>query len=117
MSHKKRRIARLHSWDQKTFVKALIASFVIELITLTPTLLTMGHAGPEGRLSELGWLGILINLPGILLVRALGLSETSSVLVIGLYVFLIQTALFTYIIFLLLRLKQRKGVQQHDEVG
>ena len=109
MNNKDRGIARLHRWDQRTFVKALIASVVIELITLTPALLTMGHAGPEGRSSELGWLGILINLPGIFLIRALGPSKNSSVLVIGLYVFLIQTALFTYIIFLLLRLKKAKA--------
>lgn len=56
MNNKDRGIARLHSWDQRTFVKALKASVVIELITLTPALLTMGHAGPEGRFSELGWL-------------------------------------------------------------
>lgn len=101
---------------QRTFVKALIASIVIELVTLAPALLTMGHAGPEGRFSEFGWLGILINLPGILLVRSLGLNESASLLVIGLCVFLIQTALFTYIIFLLLRLKRAKS-SRHDKAG
>lgn len=109
MSNNYRGIARLQSWDRRTLVKALIASVVIELITLTPALLTMGHAGPEGRFAEFGWLGVLVNLPGIFLVRVLGLNESSYLLVIGLYVFLIQTALFTYIIFLLMRLKRAKA--------
>ena len=45
-------------------LKAVIVALIIEAISLPPAVLTMGHAGPEGRFAEIGWLGLLINLFG-----------------------------------------------------
>jgi hypothetical protein len=102
----------IHRWDTATLLKSLLFGAVLEAIAIAPIILSpWGHAGPE---SLWGWLGILLNLPGgcvFLLWRTIfgNWEETISAEAGIVYIYLIQTFIFSYIAFVLLRLKKRKS--------
>lgn len=99
----------IHRWDRPTLLKALLIGAILEVAAIAPAVLsTWGHAGPE---SLWGWLGLLLNAPGLFvmwLVRTVsGSRETVSVVSTVAYVYLIQTLIFGYIVFVWLRWKKR----------
>jgi hypothetical protein len=83
--------------------KAWLLITLIEALTLPPALLTMGHAGPEGRFAVIGWLGLLVNLPGLIVTRYVLRPGDVSLIVLGLIIYVFQAAIFGYIFFRLLR--------------
>jgi hypothetical protein len=99
----------IHKWDSRTLLEALLSGAVLEAVAIAPAILSpWGHAGPE---SIWGWLGLLLNVPGLFviwLIRVLsGSTESVSVVSAVGYVYLIQTLIFSYILFVLLRWKKR----------
>ena len=95
----------IHKWDFRTLLRALIFGAVLEALAIMPALLSpWGHAGPE---SIWGWLGLLLNVPGLVVIwllrRVSGSRETVSIAHAIAYVYLIQTFIFTYIAFVWLR--------------
>jgi hypothetical protein len=108
-----RKTEPIHHWDTATLLKAFLFGAVLEAIAIVPAILSpFGHAGPE---SVWGWLGILLNLPGgcvlYLLRSAIGnWKESISVEAAIVYIYLIQTFIFGYIAFVLMRLKKRKSI-------
>lgn len=74
-------------FDFRFLIRTFTAAIVIECISLPPAILTMGHAGPEGPLAALGWIGAAINLPGLVITG--GLSPFSTVWRFSLCVLLI----------------------------
>jgi hypothetical protein len=101
----------IHIWDSATLLKAFFYGAVLEAIAIAPAVLSpWGHAGPE---SLWGWLGLLLNAPGLFviwLLRTLSSSkETVSVMSAVTYVYLIQTLIFSYTAFVWLRWKKRRA--------
>ncbi len=101
----------IHKWDARTLLKALMFGAVLEALAIAPAVLSpWGHAGPE---SNWGWLGLLLNVPGLFLSQWLrtltGSTETISVVSAVAYVYLIQTLIFSYIAFVWLRWKKRRS--------
>ena len=77
----------------------------IEATALLPVVLTMGHAGPEGQFAVVGWLGPIINFPGILLARAFSLQLGSLNALIA-TVYITQTILFTIVAYVMIQLSR-----------
>jgi hypothetical protein len=102
-------LKRIHRWDRGVIFKSLIIGVTIEAIALVPAVLsTWGHAGPE---SWLGWLGVLLNLPGMLVVRPLrdfGVVGDSFAAIFT-AVFIAQAVMLSYIVFVYLRRKKQKA--------
>jgi hypothetical protein len=100
---------RIHRWDRVTVAKALIIGAAVEAVAIAPAALSpWGHAGPE---SWLGWLSVLFNLPGIVVVRLLrdlGMSGESSAGLLA-AVFIVQTIILSYLLFVWLRRKKLKA--------
>ena len=99
----------LHRWHGPTLVKALLIGAALEAAAIAPALLSpWGHAGPD---SPWGWLGLLLNVPGLLVMWLLrttsGNRETFSIIGIVAYVYSIQTLMFAYLAFVWLRWKKR----------
>jgi len=100
---------RLHAWDGKSVLKAILVGSVLEAAAIMPAILSpWGHAGPE---SLWGWLGLVLNVPGLFViwfVRMLsGSKETIGVGSAVAYVYLIQTLILSYAVFVRLRWKKR----------
>lgn len=101
----------IHRWDRATALKALMWGAALAAAALLPAILSpWGHAGPE---SIWGWLAILLNLPGacvIWMIRAAsgGFQSTTSVEGTLFSLYVIQTLIFGYIVFVRMRLKKRK---------
>ena len=100
---------RIHRWDRGTLFKALIIGATLEAVAIAPAALSpWGHAGPE---SLPGWLGVLLNLPGICVVRLLrdfgAVGETFPAIFTG--VFVVQTIILSYLVFICLRWKKLKA--------
>lgn len=96
----------IHRWDKDAILKALALGASIEAIAIAPAVFsTWGHAGPE---SFLGWLSILLNLPGMYLLRLLGVfkSGNASFTLIFASIFLVQTVMISYLVFVYLRWKK-----------
>jgi hypothetical protein len=73
---------RIHRWDKVSIFKALGVGAIIEAVAITPGLLSpWSHAGPE---TGLGWLSVLFNLPGLLLMGILGELPSGDLSVIHL---------------------------------
>jgi hypothetical protein len=68
--------------------KAAIYAIIIEALSLPPTILTMGHAGPEGPFAPIGWVGLAINLFGFAVVGRF--TPFDSVLIFSICVGVIQ---------------------------
>ncbi len=104
------RTEAIHKWDNALLLRAFLCGFAIETIFIAPVLLTSwGHAGPD---SLWGWIGLILNIPGglvlIFLRTILGVHNTDSNLESLVSLFLIQTFLLSYVAFIFLRLKKRK---------
>ena len=83
----------------------MIVGAIIEGVAIAPAAIApWGHAGPE---SLLGWLSILLNLPGIFVVR-LFRSGGESFTVIFTAVFIVQTIIISYFVFVYLRWRKLK---------
>ncbi len=87
-----------------SFIMALVIAAIVELITLPLTILTTGHAGPEGPFALLGWLSVLLNIPGILIVGLIMPDWVESLLVRLAGAFIINTPLLAVLVSLLSRL-------------
>jgi ABC-type sugar transport system permease subunit len=99
----------LHAWDGKTLLKSILAGSVLEAAAIAPVILSpWGHAGPE---SLAGWLGLLLNVPGLLviwLIRIMtGSRESISMGSAIAYVYSIQALILSYAVFVRLRWKKR----------
>jgi hypothetical protein len=81
-------------------IRSLLWAGVIEVITVGVILLTLGHAGPEGPFAEVGWIGVLLNLPSIFIVGWLFSAWNLPLYFSATLVFIFQTLLLTYIFFL-----------------
>ena len=91
---------RLHRWDRSIVLRALIIGATIEGIAIAPAAISpWGHAGPEWLL---GWVSILLNLPGIFVVRLLRSGDESFAVIIA-AVFIVQTVILSYLAFVYLR--------------
>ncbi|MFS8084928.1 MAG: hypothetical protein ACMG6H_04810 [Acidobacteriota bacterium] len=104
-------ISSIHKWDGKTAVKALLVGAVMETVAIAPAVFSpWGHAGPE---SLWGWFGLLLNVPGLFVVKLLRMVIQSkgsvSVATAIAEVFVIQTLSFSYIAFVWLRGKQQRS--------
>ena len=102
----------IHRWDSRALLKALMFGALSEAIFLAPAVLSpWGHAGPE---SLWGWLGLLLNAPGMLVIgllrRISGSTEDVSIVDAIVYTYLAQTLILSYIAFVWLRWKKRKAV-------
>lgn len=100
----------IHKWDGSTIVKAFLAGAVIEGLLIAPAFLSpWGHAGPE---SFLGWVSLVLNIPGGVALgvfrRLTNSDETVSVADAFAYVYIIQTVMIAYIAFVCFRLKKRR---------
>jgi hypothetical protein len=73
-------------------LKTVVWALIIEAISLPPAVLTLGHAGPEGRFAELGYLGLLINLVGFAVV---GRFRFDSMLSFSVWVVIVQVCFIT----------------------
>lgn len=85
-----------------TILKSLIIGILLETILLAPALIApWGHAGPE---TLPGLLSFLLNLPGFVVLMKLtsdqGFSTTNRDF---LFVFVIQTLIISYFVFVMLR--------------
>ncbi len=92
--------------DRGAILKGWLLASLVEVVTLPPVLLTMGHAGLEGRFAAFGWLGLLLNLPGLIAARAVVRPADVPPAVFGLVTYLFQAALLGYIFLRLLKRKQ-----------
>ena len=104
------RANRLHRFDKGAIFKALVISCLIETIAIAPGVVSpWGHAGPE---TTLGWLSVLFNLPGMFLVGLTQVFSTEYDPVVRMVaaVFVVQTLLLSYPVFLLVRWRKvRRG--------
>jgi hypothetical protein len=102
---------RIHRWDSASATKALVISVILEAIAIAPAVLSpWGHAGPD---TTLGWISILLNLPGMVLVGLFQrlLSANESVVLFLAAVFVVQIILLSYLVFVVIRWKKlRRGV-------
>jgi hypothetical protein len=87
-----------------SFIWALVIAVIVELITLPLTILTTGHAGPEGPFALVGWLSVLLNIPGFFIVGLIMPSWVESLLIRMIAVFIINTPVFAGVILLLSKL-------------
>lgn len=102
----------IHRWDGGALLKALMFGVLSESIFLAPAVLSpWRHAGPE---SLWGWLGLLLNAPGLFVIWLLrsisGSTEDVSIVDAIVYTYLAQTLILSYIAFVWLRWKKRKAV-------
>ena len=100
----------IHKWHSRTLLKALLFGAILEGVVIAPAVLSpWGHAGPE---SIWGWIGLLLNVPGLIVIWFLrivtGRNEAISVVSGVVYVYMIQTLIFSYIAFVWLRRKKRR---------
>ena len=100
---------RIHSWDRNVLFKSLIIGTAIAAVAIAPVALSAwGHAGPE---SWLGWLGVVLNLPGMLVVRLLRdigvVGDTLGAIFTA--AFIAQAVMLSYIVFVYLRRKKLKA--------
>lgn len=104
--------SKIHSWDIATILKSVVVGIVSETILIAPAIPTelfpWGHAGP-GTLP--GILGLMLNLPGFYILRALTsdqvfreIEESGTLFV--LYIFVIQTLIISYVVFVILRCRK-----------
>lgn len=96
-----------HTWGDTLVLKSFFIGAIVEAVAIAPAVLSpWGHAGPE---SFWGWLGLLVNAPGLFVVWLLrtisGTTESIGVIWGIACVYLIQTLLFSYVAFLGLRRK------------
>src|SRR5215208_5291837 len=99
---------KIYTWDIDTILKSVVVGIVLETILIAPAIPTKlfpwGHAGPE---TIPGLLGFLLNLPGFVILMTLtsdqGFSTTKSDF---LFIFLIQTLIVSYCVFVILRLRK-----------
>jgi hypothetical protein len=101
----------IHKWESTTVVKALFVGAVVETVAIAPAILSpWGHAGPE---APWGWLGLVLNVPGLFVIKLLrmasGSKETVPIASAVVQVYVIQALIFSYIAFVLLRWKQRRS--------
>ena len=99
----------IHKWDRAVVLKALLFAAIVEAVAIAPALMSSwGHAGPE---SLLGWLSVLVNLPGLYLGGLLGAGRFAgeSVVALVITVYLIQTLAISYIAFVWLRWRKRRA--------
>lgn len=99
----------IHQWDGRAAFRALGIGAVIEAIGILPAALSpWGHAGPE---STLGWISVAVNLPGLLALQLIpgsfGTGLSNALSIGGLFIF--QTLLLGYLVFVYLRWKALKG--------
>lgn len=100
----------IHKWDSKSLLRAFLFGVAIETAAIAPAILSpWGHAGPE---STWGWLGLMLNAPGLFVVWLLrsliGSTETVSLVSGVVYVYSIQTLIFSYVAFVWFRSKKRR---------
>jgi hypothetical protein len=100
---------RIHRWDKGTILKALFIGALIEALAIAPAALSpWGHAGPD---TLLGWLSLLLNMPGIYVLRMLGVFRPGGESIVFLFcaVFIIQTIMISYPVFVYLRWRKLKA--------
>jgi hypothetical protein len=91
-----------------SFKRPFVIAVIVELLTLPPAILTSGHAGPEGPFALIGWLGVLVNLPGIFIVGMIMPARIESLALRAVGAFIINAALLTGLFILLGRLFAKK---------
>ena len=101
----------IHSWDGPILLWSLLFGLASEAVAIAPAVLSpWGHAGPE---SLWGWLGLLLNAPGLLvisLVRAVsGSTESVPIADAIVYTYSIQALIFGYVAFVWLRRKKLRA--------
>lgn len=99
---------QIQSWDLQTILKSVVIGIVLESILIAPgipsKLFPWGHAGPE---TLPGLLGFLLNLPGFAIFTTLTSDREFSIEKEFLFVFLIQTLIISFCVFVILRLRKR----------
>ena len=100
------RLARLRFANPREATIAFLIAALFEGVLTMAALGSMGHAGPQGPFALVGWVALLLNLPGILVItilfRVLSIPSEFSLMPAILAVYLIQSALFASIIYLLM---------------
>jgi hypothetical protein len=99
---------KIHCWDGDAIATSLFRAAVIEGFAIAPLLISgMGHAGPNGGL--LGYLSLLLNIPG-LIVAALLTNQTADFSWLGFCAkaYLTQFTLLSYLMFVFIRRKNIK---------
>ena len=99
----------IHRLDGPALIKALLIGVALETAAFLPGVLSpWGHAGPE---SLLGWIGLLLHLPGLSLLwfiaRASGIQQLSSMTYM-VFAYSIQALGLAYMAFVCLRWKKRR---------
>jgi hypothetical protein len=99
----------IHRWDGYVLLKALLIGLALETTAFLPGVLSpWGHAGPE---SLLGWVSLLLHLPGLCLLwfftKASGIEQPSAMTYM-VFTYSIQALGITYIAFVYLRWKKRR---------
>lgn len=100
---------RIHRWDAGVVLKALAIGAVIEAVAAAPAALSpWGHAGPE---SMLGWLSVLLNMPGLFVLGLLRDLRAGNESFAGLFavVFVVQTIIISYLVFVYLRRRKLRA--------
>lgn len=90
----------------RSFLVVAIAAFFFELVSVATTFSTMGHAGPEGRGGILGWIALVLNMPGLALSSLWG-SPSDSMLWVAARVFISQFVLICGVAFIIRYLSLR----------
>jgi hypothetical protein len=95
---------RIHSYDSVALFGGIVLACFLEAASLIAMFQTMGHAGPEGGFAIAGWLGLLMNFPGLGVVGLTGwLGGDHSVLTISAVLFAIQVPFLAYFFFVAIR--------------
>lgn len=95
----------IHSWDGPILLRAFLYGLVSEAVAIAPAVLSpWGHAGPE---SPWGWLGLLLNAPGLVVISLMrgisGSTESVPIAKAIVYTYSIQALIFSYVAFVWLR--------------
>ena len=89
-----------HVLGDRYFIRVVIIGFLFELITVSLMFITLGHAGPEGPAGRFGWIGLLLNTPGLAMASLWG-SQFDSMIGVAVRVFVSQFFLILLAAFLI----------------
>jgi len=98
---------KIHLWDSRAVLYSLLVSTILVATSVWIMFRTMGHAGPEGPWSTIGWLAVIINFPAMVIARLFPIPPDASAFTLGAILFFIQMPLVWYLLFVIFRFRCR----------